>query len=79
MSVTELKTKRVRQRIDHRCDWCGEIITGYAIYRSYVMDGDFVSGYQHEECYKAMCDADIEEYDYGMFKRGTCDDRQEAD
>ncbi len=73
MSVTMLQCKEVNQRKEHRCEWCAEMITEKAVYRAYVMDGDFVTGYQHIECFDAMVQTDIDDdgFSEGFFQRGS--------
>jgi len=56
MSYVELKEKTVVCRKDHYCEWCGEsVVKGEkSLYRCYMLDNDFKSGYLHLECYSAL-------------------------
>ena len=74
--VDSLKNKEVSARKPHVCEWCGEKIDigERTQYRVYVFQGDFVTGYQHTECYEAMLGADYRDledgFEFGFFKRG---------
>lgn len=79
MSYTELQNKVVKARKDISCEWCPEdILKGEEHrYRAYKLDGDFVTGRMHSECYQAACKCD---FDGGYFfphefKRGTAEER----
>jgi len=52
----ELKSKDVRCRKPHRCEWCDERINAGepAHYRAYKFEGDFMYGHSHPECWEAM-------------------------
>ena len=53
----ELKNKVVTCRKTHSCEWCGDRIEigEMAYYRATVNAYDeFLDGWQHPECYKAM-------------------------
>jgi len=54
--TTELKNKKVIVRKKQFCEWCDEEIKAGdpAQYRAYIFDGDFISAWQHPECYAAM-------------------------
>ena len=58
--MSDLQDKEVACRKNHQCGWCGQIIKSgnKAQYRAYTFDGDFVSEWQHPECYTAMCESD---------------------
>ena len=78
--MTELKCKKVKTRKPHRCVWCGEWVGvgDEAQYRSYVFEGHLNSDYLHPECYEAMKKDpdDLEDgFDFGMFKRGTWEEK----
>ena len=58
MSYDELQNREVTCRKNHSCEWCAQPIKAgeKAQYRAYVFDGEFTTGWQHPECYEAMCD-----------------------
>lgn len=77
MGYIELKTRRVKCRKPHQCDWCGERIHvgELADYRVYIFCGDFTTGHQHPECHDAMNAVEIDDlppegWIAGDFKRG---------
>lgn len=57
---TELKSKFVKCRKDHQCEWCGEPIGrgSRAHYRAYVWEDGFQTGYMHPECHEGMLASD---------------------
>ncbi len=61
-----LKDKIVKVRKQRRCEWCGERIEEgeQARYRAYRFDGEFQTGYQHLECYAAMCQSDFDDWGF---------------
>lgn len=71
---TELKTKIVVCRKDHKCEWCnGDINSGEeAVSRAYIWEGDFISGHQHPECFGAM-ELSSEDIDEWGFEQGSLD------
>ena len=78
--MTELTEKAVRVRKEHKCAWCGEWIGigDEAIYRTYIFEGDFSADYMHPECYEAVKtypDGLEDGFDFGMFKRGTWEEK----
>lgn len=73
----EIRHKIIYPRKDHRCEWCAEKIEAKikCHYRVYVFDGEFMSGWMHNECFEAMgtmaC-SDLEQgWKVGDFKRGS--------
>jgi hypothetical protein len=74
--MTDLQNKPVKTRKNHWCEWCGERIDSgqQAQYRAYVFDGDFISSWQHPECFAAMNVSDrmelAEGWEFGGFERG---------
>ena len=58
--MSDLQDKEVVCRKNHLCGWCNQTIKSgnKAQYRAYTFDGDFVSEWQHPECYLAMCASD---------------------
>ncbi len=78
MSATELTNKDVKCRERHRCEWCPDWIEAgeKAHFRAYKFDYDFVSTYQHPECYEAFLRLNWDEvggeFERGSFQRGTC-------
>jgi len=58
--MDSLQDKKVICRKNHQCGWCGETIKSgdKAQYRAYVYNGDFVSEWEHPECYQEMCTSD---------------------
>lgn len=77
MMYTPIQEKLVKTRVEHRCEWCDEDVDKgtTAFYRAYVWEGDFNSGYMHEECraalLKAPADLIEEGWTPGEFKKGT--------
>jgi hypothetical protein len=51
------RTREVTVRKARTCEWCGTPIRvgRRAVYRAYKWDGDFGTGHQHPECFRAMC------------------------
>lgn len=74
MSDSELKTKKIKCRCAHPCEWCNEWVQKgeEAIYRSYVWEGEFNSAWQHLECFDAM-EKSSGEIQYEGFEQGTLD------
>lgn len=77
MSCVELKSKVVKTKKWHPCDWCAEQIDkgDIAAYRVYIYEGDFNHGWMHPECSEAMhhLDADGDfHWIPGEFLRGKC-------
>lgn len=74
---TELKSKEVKCRKEHKCGWCNEHIypKETAWYRVFIFDGDFVCEHQHLECKEALERSLIyndEGYCMGAQQRGVC-------
>lgn len=73
---------KVKPRKRHQCEWCGEAIEKgeQCISRSYVMDGEIQSEWQHIECHDACNEVMAHncgplEWMPGEFKRGTSEER----
>lgn len=66
MSNIELTNKTVKCRKIHKCVWCGIKIqiNEKSQYTSGIYDNEFYSNYFHMECYKALLDSDLSDYDY---------------
>lgn len=62
MGTTELTNKVVKTRKHRLCDYCGEPINygDLVRYRAGILDGDFFSVYEHQECYSALKRTDNE-------------------
>ena len=62
--LKDIPIKAVRK--NRRCDWCNEWIhqASPARYRVLVFDGEFQAGYQHPECYEAMCASEFDDWGY---------------
>jgi len=56
VNYTELKSKTVKTKKLHQCEWCGQRIAlaENCYYRAYIFDGDFINGWMHNECREAM-------------------------
>jgi hypothetical protein len=54
--MSDLQSKQVNTRKHHRCEWCDELIRvgSKAQYRAYIFDGEFISSWQHPECFESM-------------------------
>lgn len=84
MSYTELKSKAVKCRKKHVCEWCGERIAPgeQAQYRAYVFDCEFNNGYMHPDCNDAMLETPNSYLEYGFefgqFNRGERADHWEG-
>jgi hypothetical protein len=61
MGATELSSKELTCRKEHRCAWCGEQMDKgeKAHYRSGLYEGDFFSEHWHPECWTAMLSSDL--------------------
>lgn len=62
MGYQEIREKVVKPRKHHTCEWCATpCIAGEpCVYRAYIFEGDFNSGYMHMECFDAMGKSDHE-------------------
>lgn len=72
----EIRNKEVKTRAGHFCEWCGNFIPkgSYVRHRVYKFNGDFNTGWLHDDCYRAMEEVGHEYPDGwipGDFSRGS--------
>ncbi len=72
-----LRDKTVVTRVSHGCAWCGELIPAPSTvkYRKYTWDDGIANEWWHDECWKALLNADVEDVEEGYIagdhKRGS--------
>ena len=75
MSDIQLRSRQVRCKKPHRCDWCGERLTPgeVAAYDCGISDKEFYTRYLHLECQAALNNSDIDAddgYELMAYRRG---------
>ena len=74
-----LQVKKSRKA--YTCDWCYEVIEQGTAYCRYFCYNERVTVRMHPECYEAMQDADLYDYELppaGTYRRGcSCGEKKE--